>query len=53
MEGKKFLSSDLISEMLLLAHGLSILVEDLDDWIIDEYGSPDSQPGKHFSFMFF
>lgn len=44
MEEKEFLFSELITEDLLIAHGLSVRVSDPDDRIIDEYDSSDSQP---------
>lgn len=43
VEGKKFLSSDLIAKEFLMAQGLSIWVEDPDIRIIDEYGDPGAQ----------
>lgn len=51
VEGKKFLSSDLIAKEFLMAQGLSIWVEDPDIQIIDEYSNPDAQYGNPFSFF--
>lgn len=53
VEGRKFLCSDLISKENLIAHGLSIQVEDPEDWIIDEYSSSGAQPGNPSFFFFY
>lgn len=54
VEGQKFISSDLITEDILITHGLSVRVPDPGDRMIDEYGNSDAQPDNlhpYYSFV--